>query len=594
MFYTLIDKVLTRIWPIVRPQRNKRRQSLRFKLRLDALEDRLAPAAPASIAWADWTSAETGLPGSAKATVTLANASTISVTYSGEVTFANTSTGTQYWTPTTTYTSKTYTNPPSSTDIIALTGGNTIVNMLTFSTPVTNPVFAIVSLGGSGFSASYNFNEPFSILGSGVGYWGSPGTLFQSPGNILIGAEGDGTIQFQGTYSSISWTVPTKEYWSGFTIGIPDAGHPPLALDDSYSTSKNVTLKVSAANGVLVNDSDPDSRVLSAVLAAGPRHGTLTFNPDGSFIYAPAPDYSGLDRFTYQDNDGLNGNVATVSLTINPQADSTQIDWADWTSATAGLPGSAKATLTVAKTSTISVTYSGEISFADTSGGPQYWAPASTYTSAAVANAPSSTDIIAVTGGNTIVDTLTFSSPVTDPVIGIVSLGWSRFVATYNFNEPFTILSFGPGYWGGPGTIQQAPGNVLTGTEGDGIVQFQGTYNSISWTVPIYENWSGFTVGIPDVAHPPIAQNDNYATVRNVPLTVSAANGVLANDNDPDGRQPSVVAVSGPTNGTLVFNSDGSFIYTPFPNYSGTDSFTYRHNDSLDAGVATVSLTINP
>jgi hypothetical protein len=43
--------------------------------------------------------------------------------------------------------------------------------------------------------------------------------MTQLPGNILQGVEGDGTIQFSGVYSSISWTVPMPEYFSGFTIG---------------------------------------------------------------------------------------------------------------------------------------------------------------------------------------------------------------------------------------------------------------------------------------------------------------------------------------------------------------------------------------
>jgi hypothetical protein len=50
---------------------------------------------------------------------------------------------------------------------------------------------------------------------------------------------------------------------------------------------------------------------------------------------------------------------------------------------------------------------------------------------------------------------------------------------------------------------------------------------------------------------------------------VSAANGVLANDRDPDGNPITASVVSGTTNGALVFNNDGSFTYTPNSGFTG-------------------------
>ena len=37
----------------------------------------------------------------------------------------------------------------------------------------------------------------------------------------LVGIEGDGAIEFQGTYTSISFTTANPEYWNGFTLGAP-------------------------------------------------------------------------------------------------------------------------------------------------------------------------------------------------------------------------------------------------------------------------------------------------------------------------------------------------------------------------------------
>src|SRR5206468_12630714 len=56
---------------------------------------------------------------------------------------------------------------------------------------------------------------------------------------------------------------------------------------------------------------------VTAVLVTGPSHGTLTLNPDGSFVYTPDPNYNGTDSFTYKANDGTtNSPVATVTLTV--------------------------------------------------------------------------------------------------------------------------------------------------------------------------------------------------------------------------------------------------------------------------------------
>jgi predicted outer membrane repeat protein len=98
----------------------------------------------------------------------------------------------------------------------------------------------------------------------------------------------------------------------------------PVANNDSYSTNEDTALNVPAP-GVLGNDSDADSDSLTAILVSGPAHGTLTLNPNGSFTYTPATNYSGSDSFSYKANDGTaDSNIATVSLTVVSALD--QID----------------------------------------------------------------------------------------------------------------------------------------------------------------------------------------------------------------------------------------------------------------------------
>jgi VCBS repeat-containing protein len=91
----------------------------------------------------------------------------------------------------------------------------------------------------------------------------------------------------------------------------------------------------------------------------------------------------------------------------------------------------------------------------------------------------------------------------------------------------------------------------------------------------------------------PIANADSYTTDEDTPLNI-AAPGVLANDTDGNNDTLTAALVSGTTNGMLSLNPDGSFTYTPAPNYNGSDSFTYKASDgAADSNVVTVTITVN-
>jgi len=92
---------------------------------------------------------------------------------------------------------------------------------------------------------------------------------------------------------------------------------------------------------------------------------------------------------------------------------------------------------------------------------------------------------------------------------------------------------------------------------------------------------------------PATAVDDAYAMDEDMVLTVDAANGVLANDTEPEGDPLTAVLVEGPLHGQLALAADGSFVYTPDADYFGTDTFTYVANDgTVDSNIATVTITI--
>src|SRR3546814_365441 len=95
---------------------------------------------------------------------------------------------------------------------------------------------------------------------------------------------------------------------------------PPVARDDQISVDEDGTVAID----MLANDADIDGDPLSVTILTGPINGTLTppADPDGSWVYTPAPDFFGTDSFTYSVTDGVNApSTATVSITVNPVND---------------------------------------------------------------------------------------------------------------------------------------------------------------------------------------------------------------------------------------------------------------------------------
>jgi hypothetical protein len=187
--------------------------------------------------------------------------------------------------------------------------------------------------------------------------------------------------------------------------------------------------------------------------------------------------------------------LAAAALAVSGIANAATIDWNTWSSNSSG---------TISTSSgPIAVTFSGEMS-------GQYanypsWGPSSTFADGTtVANAPvAANGIVRLIGGNgveAVVDTITFSTPVVNPVFAIWSLGQGGNTASFHFFDATPVfVAGGPGAEYGGGSITVSGNNVL-GTEGNGTVQFIGTFTSLSWRNPVAEDWYGFNVGVAGVA----------------------------------------------------------------------------------------------
>jgi len=86
----------------------------------------------------------------------------------------------------------------------------------------------------------------------------------------------------------------------------------------------------------------------------------------------------------------------------------------------------------------------------------------------------------------------------------------------------------------------------------------------------------------------PLANDDFYSMRKNLTLTIPVP-GVLSNDSN----ALSASLLSGPVNGLLTFNTNGSFTYTPDTNFVGADIFAYRaFNSTNTSGPAIVTIDV--
>ncbi len=92
-----------------------------------------------------------------------------------------------------------------------------------------------------------------------------------------------------------------------------------------------------------------------------------------------------------------------------------------------------------------------------------------------------------------------------------------------------------------------------------------------------------------DVNYAPVASDDTITTDEDTAVTIP----VLSNDSDPDNDPLSVNGVTQGTNGSVTLDASGNPVYTPDPDFNGTDTFTYTISDGQGGfDAATVTVTV--
>jgi cytochrome oxidase Cu insertion factor (SCO1/SenC/PrrC family) len=151
--------------------------------------------------------------------------------------------------------------------------------------------------------------------------------------------------------------------------------------------------------------------------------------------------------------------------------------------------------------------------------------------------------------------------------------------------------------------ITSGPTNGSLVDNGDGTLTYthdgsETVGDSFSYTIDdvsgATSNVASVTLTVNPVNDAPTAVNDTASVNEGSSVVIDLS----GNDTDPDNALDlgSIVITSGPTNGSLVDNGDGTFTYTHDGSETVGDSFSYTIDDVSGAtsNVASVTLTVTP
>ena len=380
-------------------------------------------------------------------------------------------------------------------------------------------------------------------------------------------------------------------------IAAPRRNQAPVAADDTAATDEDTAVVVD----VLANDTDADGDAMAVGSLGRPAHGTAVLE-GGGVRYTPAAEYSGTDSFTYSVYDGAGGvATATVSIDVRPvndapvaRNDSVSTD-EDTSVAFDVLANDTDADGDVlAFAGVVDSPDRGEIACDGTG--------ACTYTPDRDRNGSDSFSYRVDDGrGGTATARATISvrsandAPVAADDDATTRAGTPVVVSVLANDrdadaDVLVVASVGPP---AHGTAVVAPGVNSVVYTPDAL--YQGT-DSFTYTI---DDGRGGTatatvvVAVTPANHGPVAGDDAFATDEDAPLAV-AAPGVLGNDSDPDDDPLTASLTSPPAHGTAALHGDGSLAYSPAPDWSGTDTFTYTVADGQGAtasGAVTVAVS---
>ncbi|WP_370723035.1 hypothetical protein [Fibrella aquatica] len=266
--------------------------------------------------FADWSSTVTA--SQATATMLDVAGNTVNVTLKGSIInggYPNEFTNTAIWNPTLANSTRVAIDNAAEPQT---SGTGPFSYSMAFSSTVKDPILNVYSMGSSGTKLKYTFTDgagsPLQFCVRKTDNWE---TFHQIDGNVLIGQEGNGSIQLLGTVSDIRigvtyLTGSTSEYYTTIqlcnncaTPSIP----PSLTISSPYNVVVNTTnppISGTATPGASVTVLGPGNQscVTTASAAGSWTCTSLTFTPGSQTVTAIASNTVGTS------------NVAVTSFTV--------------------------------------------------------------------------------------------------------------------------------------------------------------------------------------------------------------------------------------------------------------------------------------
>ena len=383
------------------------------------------------------------------------------------------------------------------------------------------------------------------------------------------------------------------------TITVNPVNDPPSGVNLVASTDENAAVALTLGG----SDLETPASSLTFAAAAQPTHGSLTIGANGHWIYQPATNFSGQDSLQYTVTDGgdpdgtlsnaLTSAPATVTINVRPVNQPPTIDPIADKVVNEGSTLSFAVTASDPENDPVTFTLLNPVPGAtiDKQTGIFTWTPA---------DGPSAQAFTVRTSDGTHTVDQTFNVGILNVAPTLTVTGAAATLVGTDYTVHFSAADPGADTitnWSvdwGDGVVTTLPGSAQSATRqfavaGSYAIDVSATDEDGSYSAAPLE----LKVSSPN--QPPVVQNDGpYRSGTGTTLTVSAAQGVLSNDADPNGDPLTAVLVSAPVRGSVQLNADGSFVYTPSGTSSGTVTFTYAASDGqLQSTPATVSLLLD-
>ncbi|MCR9296696.1 MAG: Ig-like domain-containing protein, partial [bacterium] len=437
-------------------------------------------------------------------------------------------------------------------------------------------------------------------------------SLVDGPSNGVLELNEDGSFtytpdpDFHGT-DAFTYTAGDGALNSeliAVEITVNPVNDAPLAMGESYSVLEDESLEV-LQPGLLGNDSDPDGDALEVVLDTPPSNGQLELNADGSFTYTPAANFSGSDSFSYRVSDGVAvSEIVTAEIIVESKNDRPRVG---------------NDFYTVMEDNILEVALPGILANDTDADGDILLPMLIDLPDHGVVELSADGSFIYTPNENfngTDAFTYLVSDGTVNSDLGVVEIDVTSVNDapqavddSYETELNTALVVETPGVLSNDSDVDGDSLTVVVDTlpqNGTLVLAEDGSF--VYTPAEGFEGVDSFTYSVSDGMEsslamvsivvnpgeaPPQAVNDSYQAISGETLVVDADAGILANDFDPNGDPLEAILFRGPKYGDLVLNADGSFSYTPNPEYSGIDSFIYRVSDgSLQSSLAVVTLNL--